>query len=426
MKLEKFQEKDIKKKVMIIGSIIFILLITVIVVYRSFALFEENLEFDVIKGVIPNQNYDLMFSFQVEDENGNKKISETIPEGRNYIIEMKCNNEAIGIWNYEEWAPEIQNLTKERTKCNILFQKNEEIDDGKILYPFGYTGKEEEFVVPYDGTYKVELWGTRSGSYTSGYIDLKKGMQLFLYIGESSFSCDRYWECDRSAFNGGGKGGYFTASNYPIRYLSGSGSTDIRLIGGEWNNEVSLNSRIMVAAGGGGGRSMLPAGGGLTGYIGTDYNNGGAGSQTAGGTAASQATSGGFGYGGNGYTSDPTRPNNNGGYGGGSGYYGGGGGRGGIAVSSTTNRVGSGGSGSSFISGHNGCVAIKSETDRTPKEGCKDGTTDINCSIHYSGYQFKDTIMIDGAGYKWTTVKEEHVGVPTRGNYQALITYILY
>lgn len=63
MKLEKFQEKKPKQKGIIIGSIVLFILITVIVVYRSFALFEEKQEFDVIKGSVPNQNYDLMLSF---------------------------------------------------------------------------------------------------------------------------------------------------------------------------------------------------------------------------------------------------------------------------------------------------------------------------------------------------------------------------
>ncbi len=123
MKLEKFQEKKPKQKGIIIGSIVLFILITVIVVYRSFALFEEKQEFDVIKGSVPNQNYDLMLSFQVEDENGNQTLSNTIPSDHNYEVSIICNNGASGLWNAEEWAPMIQNLTKTRTKCTLLFTK---------------------------------------------------------------------------------------------------------------------------------------------------------------------------------------------------------------------------------------------------------------------------------------------------------------
>ena len=131
MKLEKFKRKDSKNKTMIIGSIIMVLLITVIVVYRSFAFFESSQEFNVIKGSVPNQNYDLMLSFQIEDGNG-IQISNTIPEGKNYEISIICNNGATGSWNYEEWGPKINNLTDTRTKCTILFTKGyrEEILNG--------------------------------------------------------------------------------------------------------------------------------------------------------------------------------------------------------------------------------------------------------------------------------------------------------
>lgn len=129
----------------------------------------------------------------------------------------------------------------------------------------------------------------------------------------------------------------------------------------------------MVAAGSGSCKEGNCSGGGLVAYVASDYNNGGAGSQTNGGTATSSAINGGFVYGGNGFVSDPQNPYNNVGYGGGGGYYGGGGGKGGT-VNSPNNRNGSGGGGSSFISGHIGCIAIQSEDKIMPKAECNDAT----------------------------------------------------
>ena len=41
--------------------------------------------------------------------------------------------------------------------------------------------------------------------------------------------------------------------------------------------------------------------------------------------------------------------------------------------------------------------------------------TDPKCSIHYSTKVFTDTIMIDGKGYRWTTIKgNEVVGMPNK------------
>jgi len=341
-----------------------------------------------------------------------------------------CNNDVSIKWGYKLWTANVDFTdyklqNKERTYCNLYFKKEE--------YKYEYTGSVQEFIVPYTGDYKIELWGasyqerTQLGSYTSGILSLTKDTTLYLYLGEKPFSCLPYTECNRNSFNGGGIGGFFTQSNYMARTYSGSGATDVRLVSGSWDDFTSLNSRIMVAAGSGVCEGVC-AGGGLVGYVGSDYDNGGAGTQTKGGKATSDATAGSFGKGGNGFISTPYLPNCNDAFGGGGGYYGGGGGRSGSSDTLCTSRYGSGGSGSSFISGHNGCVAIQGENNQSPKPGCMDGTTDIKCSIHYSGYKFENTKMIDGAGYLWTTKKEEHVGLPpnpgSSGNGYARVTYL--
>ena len=109
--------------------------------------------------------------------------------------------------------------------------------------------------------------------------------------------------------------------------------------------------------------------------------------------------------------------------GGGGGYYGGGGSKTANNVSQASNGAG----GSSYISGHNGCDAIK-------EESTEDNIIHTGQSIHYSGMHFTDTVMIDGSGYKWTTQKGEYTGMPSHdgtgtmkgnaGNGYARITYI--
>ena len=89
--------------------------------------------------------------------------------------------------------------------------------------------------------------------------------------------------------------------------------------------------------------------------------------------------------------------------------------------------MGGGADGSSFISGHNGCDAIK-------EESTENNIIHTGQSVHYSGMYFTDTVMIDGEGYKWTTQKETYTGMPTHdgtetmkgnaGNGYARITYI--
>ena len=276
-------------------------------------------------------------------------------------------------------------------------------DTGDIGQDMGLTKGPIEYIVPYSGYYEIELWGAGykggdmggSGGYTKGKIRLTANEKLYFYVGGQGMQCNPSTDCI-PGYNGGGSSSCYN-NNCGV---SGSGATDVRLVGGDWKNLESLKSRIMVA-GAGGGRAQDSPGhaGGLTGY--QQYADryvgygGYGGSQTAGGRAASKwsgtsgtITPGGFGYGGNGNRSAV----NGYGSGGGSGYYGGGGGSG-----ANTGAWGGGG-GSSFISGHAGSIAIKE--DGTPKVTAY---SKIEDSYHTSEKYFTETKMIDGRGYNWTT-----------------------
>ena len=287
----------------------------------------------------------------------------------------------------------------------------------EMITNFAYTGASQTFNVPISGTYKIELWGAQGGgggaygSYTSGDINLNKDDTLYIYVGGHPLT-------SAGGYNGGGVGyiGGLTGGcegSYGTGGGCGGGATDIRLVNGNWNDFNSLKSRIMVASGGGGnshGGGGAP-GGGLTGYNGipscSNYSYGYGGTQTAGGASGkfnwsngSAPTNGSFGVGGNGNTD----------YGGGSGsgYYGGGG----SGVFSAS--CGGGASGSSFISGHDGCDAIALNSTAS-------NIVHTHQSIHYSNYTFNSTLMIDGYGYKWTNTKGSQEKMPNpSGDYYDL------
>lgn len=83
-----------------------------------------------------------------------------------------------------------------------------------------------------------------------------------------------------------------------------------------------------------------------------------------------------------------------------------------IAPVSGTYKVelwGAQGGGSSFISGHEGCDAIK-------EESTENNIIHTGQSIHYSGLYFTNTLMIDGEGYRWTDKKEEQIGMPSHSD----------
>ncbi|HBG8505258.1 TPA: glycine-rich protein [Clostridioides difficile] len=129
----------------------------------------------------------------------------------------------------------------------------------------------EQNVTLKPGRYKFECWGARGGAsgtpfesgfyygyggYCSGELTLKKETTLYLYVGLDGRK--------GYPFNGGG----YAAS------CSGGGATDIRLVGGTWDNEQSLLSRIIVAGGGGGCYDTYDGGGGggLKGGMGRGWN----------------------------------------------------------------------------------------------------------------------------------------------------------
>lgn len=301
------------------------------------------------------------------------------------------------------------------------------------------------FTVPFTGTYTIECWGAQGGDtqvaggvggkggYTKGDIILNGSDVLYIYVGNkpsssNAYSTSAYYYSTSSSnpptliytgvvlFNGGGAATYRN-----IETACGGGSTDIRIIkhtaNDGWSGSESLNSRIMVAGAGGGaqgynygGSSATAggAGGGLNGYQGTagkTLNGGGTyptgGTQISGGIRDKSNTwpghDGGFGYGGQGEQSYY-------GGGGGSGYWGGGGG-------GSASHVSAGGGGSSYISGHPGCVAIISASSTAASTAGTDNS--VERSKHYSGIYFVNTLIIDGAGYKWTTAKGSAEAMPT-------------
>ena len=161
---------------------------------------------------------------------------------------------------------------------------------------------------------------------------------------------------------------------------TGGGATDIRLVGGEWNNFNSLKSRIMVAAGAGGsiGPSFAyPYGGGLT----SSTTDGGAVNlkkthpEYSIAEGATQTTGYSFGIG---ETCTKTSSMGTARSGGGGGYYGG------YAIGC----AGSGGS--SFISGYTGCNAISANST-------ENNIIHTGQPNHYSGLVFTKAEMKSGA-----------------------------
>ncbi|MDR3255296.1 MAG: hypothetical protein LBT31_06990, partial [Synergistaceae bacterium] len=137
-------------------------------------------------------------------------------------------------------------------------------------HTYPYSGAPEIFISPENGTYRVELWGASAnggpGAYVRGDISLAAGEKLYVYVGGTGIVSMN--DPDIVVFNGGGRAGLIMGDSAPggIGFSTGAGATDMRLRGGAWDDQSSLLSRIMVAAGSGGSWGVKGHAGGLTGY----------------------------------------------------------------------------------------------------------------------------------------------------------------
>ena len=330
-----------------------------------------------------------------------------VEDGSNLLVANLTGNGLYTLEGRQEGCPDVF-TTKIQISNSLVLSK---------ATTFGYTGTAQCVVLP-AGTYKVEAWGAGGmngsynstgiggyGAYTAGEIQLPTATSFVIFVGSQPTTRPQ------RGFNGGGIGGTYYSSG------GGGGATDVRLVNATWDNFNGLKSRIMVAGGGGGASGYGTvggatgrggSGGGLTGYSGT-YSvccAGGTyhtpptgGTQTAGGKGGFKdvvrENGGKFGVGGDKGGADYLEL----GGGAGGGYYGGGG------AGTTQHVVGSGAGGSSFISGHNGCDAINASST-------SDNILHTGQPNHYSGFYFKNTIMIDGEGYRWTNTKGSKTNMP--------------
>ncbi len=171
--LERFT-KNKKEKRIVIGSIIgIILLIGGILLYRSYALYEEEKEFNVLKGQIPDFGYDIkMLSVVVDGEK-----SKTIPERGLYKTSVECTGEkTTGTWDYNAWNLVLENV-ESNTKCNISFtsnlsqeEYNQYVTAGIALRKNTYRGKDITSYWKDNSLYTMISNGTFDDIYVGDYI----------------------------------------------------------------------------------------------------------------------------------------------------------------------------------------------------------------------------------------------------------------
>ena len=279
-----------------------------------------------------------------------------------------------------------------------------------------------KWVAPETTTYNFQLWGASGGggsakagsaisynlygrgAYVAGDIDLDVDQSLWVYIGGQGGTANNA----PGGKNGGGPKGIEANDG------SGGGATDVTL------SEGNSYYRIIVAAGGGGSGDGWGTSGWWSSNPTEDYyitlaSAGGLWAPSDSKSNYSQVTAGAS------QTASTTISNgksqhspgphlgsfdgaNTEAYqwesGGGGGYWGG--------CGSDIIAYG----GSCYISGHPGCVAIKNASSTDASTAGTENS--VERSKHFSGLYFKSntTVMIDGAGYSWTTTRGSKTAMP--------------
>ena len=245
--------------------------------------------------------------------------------------------------------------TKDKEYEKKLEEYEKKLEEYNKAHPnksFEYTGKEEVYVVPENGIYKLETWGAQGGNYNSsciggygsysvGYVTLEQGDKLYINVGGSG-SGDGSHTYRNGGYNGGGNG--LINSDYNTRQSSGGGATHISSVSGILSTLSDKLDSVLIASGGGGAGSaniviMCVNGGHAGGYKGNNGETYTEGSWSVTGVGGTQSqidgANGTFGQGGS------SIPSGGGGglYGGSSDNYSAGGGSGYIGNSKLTNKA---------------------------------------------------------------------------------------
>ena len=125
-KLQKFKEKNSKRKVIVTAIILSVLLLSVIYLYSSFAVFTEEKNFNVINGEVTDPG-DIYFAYYVDGE-----ITRNMPsQNTGYKLDTEkseCTNGVIPKWDYALWEfranySNYNAANYTRVRCNLHFIK---------------------------------------------------------------------------------------------------------------------------------------------------------------------------------------------------------------------------------------------------------------------------------------------------------------
>lgn len=254
MELKKYKDNNYKRKsyvVLVIG--LFLLSISSYLFYKSYALYEEKKDFDVINGTVEDPG-DIYFAYYVND-----KITTEIPtknQGYHLTEKSSCTNGVIVSWNVKNWIANLdfdsyKKDKNSRVKCTLYFS-NVKYDDYTI---YDLSGNH------YDGTFKngVKIVTDSSGQKAisfdgiDDYVDIKDIPNVYDWNNGYTIEFEAVWY----SFNNWSRIFDFSSSkNENVVFFGNAGITNNGMLGGRngkddvgyetdaaFENKLSLSSK---------------------------------------------------------------------------------------------------------------------------------------------------------------------------------------
>ncbi len=132
MKLEKFKKNKKLKRSFVVAILVVTLGIGGIGLFKTFAWYQTEKEYNVINGAVQNFNYDVKLAVNVNGKEqtnlpkddydvNNPDASKTY-----YKVDVTCTNDVQGEWDYNAWNLKLTNLDNKEngtngTKCKLAF-----------------------------------------------------------------------------------------------------------------------------------------------------------------------------------------------------------------------------------------------------------------------------------------------------------------
>ena len=126
MRLKKYHEKKTKNMYILLFASLSILLAAGVLFYKSYALYEEAKDFDVINGTVEDPG-DIYFAYYIDGE-----ISREMPmQNTGYTLDetkSNCTNNVTVTWDNASWEAKVNHknysaTSNTRTKCTLYFNK---------------------------------------------------------------------------------------------------------------------------------------------------------------------------------------------------------------------------------------------------------------------------------------------------------------